>query len=131
MIKNLIVISFGIMLMMIISSNFVYAQENNKNVTLLEFSLQKDKTPIEFSGKIQNNLNGIASFVEINATFYGENLDVVGNNITYTDPQDIFPKMKALFEMTLNDVISDIKSFDIVITWNGEGSGISIIKGLE
>ena len=131
MIKNLVVISFGIVLVILITSNFVYAQENNTDVTLLEFSLQKDKTPIELSGKIQNNLNGIASFVEINGTFYGENLDVVGNNITYTYPQDIFPKMKSSFEMTINDVISDIKSFDIVITWNGEGSGISIIKGLE
>ena len=130
MIKNLVVISFGIVLMMIMTSNFVYAQENNTDVTLLEFTLQKDKIPIGLSGQIQNNLNGIASFVEVNATFYGENLDVVGNNITYTDPQDIFPKMKSSFEMTINDVISEIKSFDIVITWNGAGSGISIIKGL-
>ena len=131
MIKNLIVITCGIMLMSIMSLNYVYAQENNTNVNLLDYTLQKDKIPNEFSGQIENSLDGIASFVEINATFYDENQKVLGNNITYTDPQDIFPKMKALFEMTINDVAGDIKSYDVVITWNGPGSGINIIQGLQ
>ena len=117
--------------MLIMSLNYVYAQENNTNVNLLDYNLQKDKIPNEFSGQIENSLDGIASFVEINATFYDENQKVLGNNITYTDPQDIFPKMKALFEMTINDVAGDIKSYDVVITWNGAGSGINIIQGLQ
>jgi len=75
-------------------------------------------------GQVQNNLGKEVNFVEIIATFYDQNGDIIGTDTTFTKPYDLRPNMKAPFEMYLEDsLINELNSYDLTIDWrNSDGT---------
>ena len=117
----------------------VYGQENNGNgsetmgsVDLLNSKLKTGELSETLIGQVQNNLNEQVSFVKIIATFYDESGTMIGTQSAYTDPEDLSPQMKVPFEMYLEDDISSITSYDLIISWETEsGSNTNTIEGLQ
>jgi hypothetical protein len=69
-------------------------------------------------GQVQNNAGKDVTFVEVIATFYDQNGDIIGTKNTYTNPTDLRTNMKAPFEMFLDDELVDqIATYDLMIDW--------------
>jgi hypothetical protein len=61
-------------------------------------------------GEVENNGTQSASFVQISATLYDSNNQVIGTGFTYAKPSTIEPGMKAPFEITISK--SSVKDGD-------------------
>ena len=128
----------GIIPALMLSSNLVYSQDtvNNTETTteqtieLLKNKIEKGEFMNKFVGQVKNPLDGLVSTVRITSTFYDEHGDIISTRYLYTDPQDIAPQSKVSFEMYMNENIDNIKSYDVTITWDGVGSGITLMKNL-
>ena len=128
----------GIIPALMLYPNLIYSQDivNNKEtiteptIELLKNKIEKDEFMSKFVGQVKNPLNDLVSTVKITSTFYDKHGDIISTKYLYTDPQDILPQSKVSFEMYMNKNIENIKSYDVTITWDGAGSGITSIKNL-
>ena len=128
----------GIIPVLMLSSNAVYGQDvvnytettTEQTIELLKYKIEKGEFMNKFVGQVKNSLDDLVSTVKITSTFYDKHGDIISTKYLYTDPQDLLPQSKVSFEMYMNKNIENIKSYDVIITWTGVGSGIHSIKNL-
>jgi SLAP domain-containing protein len=63
-------------------------------------------------GEVENNTPNIVKYVQVTATFYGNNNKVVGTSFTFTDPSDLVPGEKAPFDLILTDASIPIEQIE-------------------
>jgi hypothetical protein len=107
------------------SQNSLYGQSTTpteKNVELLSHKVKKGEYSDRLIGQVQNNIDKNVEYVQIIATFYDQNGEMIGSKSTYSEPSDLKPTMKAPFEMFLDeDIASDLSFYDITLTWRHSG----------
>ena len=129
----------GIIPVLMLSTNMVYSQDvingiettPEQTIELVKHKITKGEFMNKFVGQVKNSLDNLVSTVKITSTFYDEHGDIIITKYLYTDPQDLLPQSKVSFEMYMNkNIVENIKSYDVTITWTGAGSGINSIKNL-
>ena len=110
MVLSILMVSVGIFST---SMNFVYSQTTTeeKKVELLTSKIKEGEYSTKFIGQVQNMLTENVEFVKIIATFYDQSGNMIGSKSTYAEPYDLQPKMKAPFEMYLDDDVRDSSKF--------------------
>ena len=107
------------------SQNSLFGQSTiptENNVELLSHKVKKGEYSDRFIGQVQNNIDKNVEYVQIIATFYDQNGEMIGSKSTYSEPSDLKPNMKAPFEMFLDDdVAKDLSFYDITLTWRHPG----------
>jgi hypothetical protein len=107
----------------------VYAQQNTtaiepepQSVVILSHKIKEGDFSNSLIGQLQNHLNKKIQFVEVIGTFYDQAGDIIGTSNGYTSPTDLSPKMKAPFELRLDqDVTDELASYDLTVSWRLPG----------
>ena len=106
----------------------VYAQLNNTatqtpSLELLSHKIKEGDYSDSLIGQLQNNFAKKIESVQVIATFYDGNGDIVGTDYGYTTPSDLSSGMKAPFELRLDEGITDeLASYDLTVSWRTSGS---------
>jgi hypothetical protein len=106
-----------------------YAQQQNNtaateppSLEILSHKIKEGQFSDSLIGQLQNNLNKKIQFVEVIATFYDQAGDIIGTSNGYTNPTDLSPKMKAPFDLRLDEGITDeLTSYDLTVSWKKAG----------
>jgi hypothetical protein len=107
----------------------VYAQQNNtatepepQSLVILSHKIKEGDFSNSLIGQLQNNLDKKIQFVEVIGTFYDQAGDIIGTSNGYTSPSDLSPKMKAPFELRLDEGVTDeLASYDLTVSWRKAG----------
>jgi hypothetical protein len=105
----------------------VYAQQNTTaietpSLEILSHKIKEGQFSDNLIGQIQNNFGKKIQFVQVIATFYDANGDIVGTANGYTNPTNLSPGMKAPFKLTLIEgVPDDLASYDLTVSWRPSG----------
>lgn len=69
-----------------------------------------------------NNGTATAEFVEISASFYDTNGNIVANEFTYADPSTIQPGARSPFNMYFSDerIEQDAETYEFILQWQDE-----------
>jgi hypothetical protein len=95
----------------------------NQSVEILSHKIKGGQFSDSLIGQIQNNFGKNIESVEVIATFYDENGDIVGTDNGYTNPSDLMAGMKAPFELLLDEgTADDTSSYDVTLSWRQPGS---------
>ena len=95
----------------------------NQSVEILSHKIKGGQFSDSLIGQIQNNFGKSIESVEVIATFYDENGDIVGTDNGYTSPSDLSAGMKAPFELLLDEgTADDTSSYDVTLSWRQPGS---------
>jgi hypothetical protein len=133
---QLLISAFLVIGIFSISQNYIYSQtthEENK-VELLTQKMELANSSGKFIGQVINMGNKTVEYVTIIATFYDATGEMIGSKPTYSKPSSLKPNMTAVYEMFLDDDISNnIASYDVTITWRypGESEKYSNVYGLN
>lgn len=106
----------------------VYAQQNNTatgtpSLEILSHKIKEGQFSDNLIGQLQNNFAKKIESVQVFATYYDGNRDIVGTDYGYTTPSDLSAGMKAPFELRLDEGITDeLASYDLTVTWKTSGS---------
>jgi|SRR5215211_3797536 len=105
----------------------VYAQQNTTAIEtppleILSHKIKEGQFSDNLIGQIQNNFPKKIQSVEVIATFYDANGDIVGTANSYTNPTNLSPGMKAPFELRLDEGVTDeLASYDLTVSWRTAG----------
>ena len=105
----------------------IYAQQNNtatetKSIEILSHKIKGGQFSDSLIGQLQNQFPKKIESVQVIASFYDENGDIVGTDYGYTTPSDLSGGMKAPFELRLDDGITDeLASYDLTVSWRPSG----------
>ncbi|MGD1837073.1 MAG: FxLYD domain-containing protein [Nitrososphaeraceae archaeon] len=115
-------------------NNFDFSNINNQegenkltepSVELLEHKIKKGKKflPDGLVGEVKNSLDRTIRGVEVIATFYDDNGDILGTRSAYTIPATMESQSTAPFNIALyNDEGDDAEKYDIKIQWGYTGT---------
>jgi hypothetical protein len=109
-------------------------EEEQKKVELLSHKIRNGSSSIGYSsdkliGQVHNMLDKDVELVQIIATYYDANGEMIGSSTTFTQPTALKPNMKAPFEILLDeDIANELKAYDITITWRQITSELEGIK---
>jgi hypothetical protein len=105
----------------------VYAQQNNTateapSVEILSHKIKGGQFSDSLIGQVQNQFSKKIESVQVIASFYDENGDIVGTDYGYTTPTDLSAGMKAPFELRLDEGLTDeLASYDLTVSWRNSG----------
>ena len=72
-------------------------------------------------GEVINESNQTARFVEVVATFYDQNNQVIGTDYTYTALSELSPGQKSPFEISLSGTsapIHQMQAYALALDWS-------------
>lgn len=113
------------------NSIYIYAQTGvaadgeEKKVELLSHKIRSGSYTDKLIGQVQNTNDKDVELVQIIATYYDANGEMIGSGTTFTQPTALKPNMKSPFEILLDaDIANEIKAYDITITWRQPNTGL-------
>ena len=106
----------------------VYAQLNNTatqtpSLELLSHKIKEGDYSDSLIGQLQNNFAKKIESVQVIASYYDENGDIIGTDYGYTTPSDLSVGMKAPYDLRVDEGITDeLASYDLTVSWRTSGS---------
>ena len=127
MIKQILSVLLLLVCLIVISSAFAQLIQIQR-LQILNSNIFVDKNKVfpelHIPGEVLNSSTQPARLVEVSATLYDSNKNVIGTGNTFTTPSDIQPSHKSHFEIIIN--IRSIKGgdFSIVKKYAVQASGL-------
>jgi hypothetical protein len=105
------------------TSNSVRA--NEADIIILSQRYNQEQFGDSIVGEVENNGIATADFVQITASFYNVNGQIVGTEFTYADPSSIEPGSRSPFEIfiTSEAIQDETERYEFTLQWtNPDGS---------
>jgi hypothetical protein len=98
---------------------------NEADIILLSQRYNQEQFGDNIVGEVENNGTATADFVQITASFYDLNGQIVGSEFTYADPSSIEPGSRSPFEIfiTSEAIQDETERYEFTLQWtNPDGS---------
>jgi hypothetical protein len=109
-----------------ISAYFTTDDENTDSgtseIVLLSQKMKTSSYTKNIIGQVKNIGNSSAEYIEIGATAYNKNGEIIGTGSGYTNADTLKPGQKSTFEVSLwKDDFKGMKSYELSLEWQDVG----------